>query len=174
MGPVFERLAAYVPRRLVLDRCEYAEQLQAVEVAGGVAGNVVPDEASVWVNFRFAPDRDARGAEAELARLLDGTLDEDAGDRLEVTDVAVGAPPCLDHPILAALVRNSGNEPRAKVGWTDVATFWAAGIAATNFGPGDPILAHTGDEHVSRAELETARAALARVLVEPLTAVEGP
>jgi succinyl-diaminopimelate desuccinylase len=91
-----------------------------------------------------------------------------------VTDVAAGAPPCLDTPILAALVRNSGTTPRAKVGWTDVATFWAAGIAATNFGPGDPMLAHTGHEHVSRGELETARAALVRVLAEPVTSVAGP
>jgi succinyl-diaminopimelate desuccinylase len=172
LEPALARLVDYKPRRVTIDGCEYVEQLQAVAVEGGVAANVVPDRATLTVNYRFAPDRDVAGAQTELERLLQGTFD-DVGDHLEVLDVAAGAPPCLDHPILASLVACSGQTPRAKVGWTDVATFWAVGTAATNFGPGDPILAHTPDEHVSRKELETARAVLARVLAEPVRADAG-
>jgi succinyl-diaminopimelate desuccinylase len=37
-------------------------------------------------------------------------------------------------------------------------------VPATNFGPGDPLLAHTADEHVARHELERARDVLAELL----------
>jgi succinyl-diaminopimelate desuccinylase len=39
------------------------------------------------------------------------------------------------------------------VGWTDVATFTERGIPATNFGAGDPLLAHQLDEFVTTEEL---------------------
>ena len=51
------------------------------------------------------------------------------------------------------------------MGWTDVATFAEIGVPAANFGPGDPLLAHTPDEIVSRRELEQARDVLAGVLL---------
>jgi succinyl-diaminopimelate desuccinylase len=163
--PVLHTLERYEPRGVVLDGCEYTEQLQAVAVEGGVAANVVPDRATVTVNYRFAPDRDAARAERSLRELLSGAFDPASGDTLEVVDVAAGAPPALHHPLLASLVAATGLAPRAKVGWTDVATFAEIGVPATNFGPGDPLLAHTSDEHVSRRELEHARGVLATVLL---------
>jgi succinyl-diaminopimelate desuccinylase len=164
LAPVLDRVVGWSGRALVLAGCEYVEQLQAVAVEGGVAGNVVPDHASLTLNYRFAPDRNAAKAREFVDALLDGLLDEEAGDRLEVTDEADGAPPALDHPLLAALVNATGSQPRAKVGWTDVATFWAHGIPAANFGPGDPLLAHHPEERVDRASLELARTVLEQVL----------
>ena len=35
-------------------------------ITGGIAGNVIPDACTVTVNYRFAPDRNAAEAEAEL------------------------------------------------------------------------------------------------------------
>lgn len=165
--PVLDRVAGWQGRSITLDDCEYVEQLQAVAVSGGVAGNVVPDAASVTVNYRFAPDRDVLGARHFLDALFDGLLDPSLGDRCEIVDEADGAPPALDHPLLAALVAGSGAPPRAKVGWTDVASFWAHGVPAVNFGPGDPLLAHHPDEHVDRADLERARAVLSALLDAP-------
>jgi succinyl-diaminopimelate desuccinylase len=164
LAPVLGVLGAYRPRRVVLDGCEYTEQFQAVAVRGGVAGNVVPDEAVITLNLRFAPDRDVAGAEAEIHRLLDDVLDAAAGDRVLVVDAQAGAPPGLDHPLLSGLVAATGQPPRAKLGWTDVATMAEAGLPAANFGPGDPLLAHTPDEHVSRAELSSVSDALRLVL----------
>jgi succinyl-diaminopimelate desuccinylase len=165
LAPVLSALERYEPRRVVLDGCEYTEQLQAVGIDGGVAANVVPDRAAVTINYRFAPDRDAVAAEATLRELVGDLLDPAQGDALEVVDVAAGAPPGLGHPLLASLVATTGAPPRAKVGWTDVATFAALGVPATNFGPGDPLLAHTPDEHVSRQDLERVRAVLGAVLL---------
>jgi succinyl-diaminopimelate desuccinylase len=164
LAPLLETVARWKSREVVLDGCTYAEQLQVVAVDGGVAGNVVPDQASVTVNFRYAPDRDLAGAEASLRQLLGGSFSEDEGDGWALIDGADGAPPALDHPLLAALVAQTGAPPRAKVGWTDVASFWDHGIPAANFGPGDPLLAHHPDEHVTRAQLERARAVLGALI----------
>jgi succinyl-diaminopimelate desuccinylase len=164
LAPVLARVAAWEGREVVLDGCTFAEQLQAVAVDGGVAGNVVPDAASVTLNYRFAPDRTAEAAEAFVRALLGELLDPDLGDAIEVLDVAPGAPPGLEHPLLAALVADTGLPARAKVGWTDVASFAEHGVPAANYGPGDPLLAHHPDEHVDRASLEAVRAVLARLL----------
>jgi succinyl-diaminopimelate desuccinylase len=147
---------------VVIDGCEYAEQLQAVLIEGGVANNVVPDQAVVMINHRFAPDRDAAEAEASVRAVVDETLEP--GDSWEVVEAVAGAPPSLGNPHLSRLVAATGSAPRAKVGWTDVASFAVHGIPATNFGPGDPLLAHTPGEHVSLEELDHAASVLERVL----------
>ena len=51
---------------------------------------------------------------------------------------------------------------RPKLGWTDVARFASRGIPALNFGPGDPEIAHTAGELVTRDSIERAYATLAR------------
>jgi succinyl-diaminopimelate desuccinylase len=165
MVPVLATVACWESRRVVLDGCEYAEQLQVVAVSGGVAANVVPDVATATINFRFAPDRSGAEAQQYLQDLLTPHLDPELGDSFEVVDVADGAPPALDHPLLARLVGATGAPPRAKVGWTDVASFWAHGVPAANFGPGDPLLAHHPDERVDRSSLERTRTVLAALLL---------
>ena len=59
-----------------------------MRIAGGVAGNVVPDECVVTVNFRFAPDRDVAAAEQHVREVFDGF-------DVVVTDAAPGALPGL-------------------------------------------------------------------------------
>ena len=160
VAPLLQRVADWPGREVVLDGCTYAEQLQAVAVEGGVAANVVPDQARVTLNHRYAPDRGAKEAGAFLLELLHGTWHPDDGDTWEVLDTGDGAPPSLGHPLLHALVEKSGAAPKAKVGWTDVASFWEHGVPAANFGPGDPLLAHHPDERVSAAQLEQAHRVL--------------
>ncbi len=101
LAPVLAALGRYEPRRVVLDGCEYTEQLQAVGIEGGVAGNVVPDVATVTINYRFAPPADVDAAASSLRELVGPALDPAAGDGLEILDAAAGAPPALDHPLLA-------------------------------------------------------------------------
>jgi succinyl-diaminopimelate desuccinylase len=70
-----------------------------------------------------------------------------------VVDLAAGARPGLDRPAAAEFVAAVGQAPAPKFGWTDVARFSAMGTPALNFGPGDPSLAHSADEHVSIEQL---------------------
>jgi succinyl-diaminopimelate desuccinylase len=155
LGPVLDRLSGYDARRPIIDGCEYREAMQAVAVDGGVAGNVVPDEAVLVVNHRFAPDRTAGEAAAHMRAVL-GPVDD-----FEVAEVAPAAPPSLGHPLLRALIDRNHLPVRAKLGWTDVAFFAERGVAAANFGAGDPAMAHTAGEWVGRAEIEAVHAALA-------------
>ncbi len=172
LAGVLTAIDGHVGRRPVIDGCEYAEQLQVVSVEGGVAGNVVPDRATVVVNHRFAPDRTIAQAESTVRELLAPHLEP--GDHWELVAAAAGAPPSLDDPVLAALVAASGVPPRAKVGWTDVAFFAERGVPAANFGPGDPLLSHTPGERVSAAELARVSSVLDTVLrAEPAEPAEG-
>ena len=147
---------------VVLDGCTYAEQLQVVGVEGGVAANVVPDEATVTLNHRYAPDRTAAEAGAFLRDLLEGTWEPATATPGRSSTPETAHRPLCDHPLLHALVAKSGGPPRAKVGWTDVASFWEHGVPAANFGPGDPLLAHHPDERVSAAQLQRAHDTLLR------------
>ena len=146
-APVLDLLRAWEPRRPLVDGLEYHEGLNAVAISGGVAGNVVPDECVVTVNYRFAPDRSIQQAGEHLADVF-------AGWDVEVTDAAGGARPGLDQPAAKSFVAAAGGTPRAKLGWTDVARFDALGIPAVNFGPGDPLVAHARHEHVALAQIE--------------------
>ena len=148
LGAVLDRLSAYQPRNVDIDGCTYREGLSAVRIDGGVAGNVIPDAASLTANFRFAPDRTVEQALAHVREVFDG-LDV----HIEMTDSAAGALPGLAQPAAAALVEAAGGQVRAKYGWTDVARFAALGIPAVNYGPGDPNLAHRTDERVSIAQI---------------------
>ncbi len=166
LGPVLEVVAGYTGREPVIDGCRYREALQAVAVVGGVAGNVIPDSATVALNHRFAPDRDVDRARAAIESLLAPVLDIDRGDRIVLVDQAPAAPPGLGDPLLARLVEASGAAPEAKLGWTDVAFFAERGIPATNFGPGDPGVAHAAGERVHRSELETVHRVLAQLIAD--------
>jgi succinyl-diaminopimelate desuccinylase len=151
LASVIDRVAAYVPRTVTIDGVQYTEQLQAVAVEGGVAPNVVPDRASVTINHRVAPDRSKDDAVAWLREFI-GALED--GDVFNVKDWAPSAPPALGDARLRGLVELTGRPAEGKVGWTDVATFYELGVPATNFGAGDPLLAHRSDELVTGAELD--------------------
>ncbi|RQP09748.1 MAG: succinyl-diaminopimelate desuccinylase [Microbacteriaceae bacterium] len=159
MAPVLERLAAYEAQEVEVDGLVYRESLSAVRISGGVAGNVIPDEVTVHVNYRFAPSRSGAEALAHIEQLLEGLPVE-----VVVADLAEGARPGLDAPLAQQFVAAVGGEARPKYGWTDVARFSALGIPAVNYGPGDPSLAHADDERVPVEQIERVEAGLRRWL----------
>lgn len=156
-APILARLAAYTAREVDVDGLVYHEGMSAVGIRGGIAGNVVPDECVVLVNYRFAPDLTIEQALEHTRELFDG---------FEVTlaDAAPGARPGLGLPAARDFVAALGVAVTAKEGWTDVARFSEAGVPAVNFGPGDPLLAHQDDERCDVEELRGAESALRRWL----------
>lgn len=164
LAGVLSVLDGYTERRPVIDGLEFREALQAVSVEAGVAGNVVPDEAVVVINHRFAPDRSLTEAEAHVRELLAPHLED--GDTVELVDAAPAAAPGLGHPLLARLCALSGGEVAAKLGWTDVARFAEHGVPAVNFGPGDSTVAHTAGEFLDRGPLERVWAVLHQLVTE--------
>ncbi len=158
-APVLEVLNDYSPRKPIIDGLAYYESLNAVKISGGVSGNVIPDECTVTVNFRFAPDRSSDDAIAFVREQFD-----DIDAKVEIVDLAPAARPGLTTPLAKAFVASVGSEPQAKLGWTDVARFAELGVPALNFGPGDPEIAHTREEHVVIERIGAAERALARFL----------
>lgn len=150
---VLTRLAEFETDTVTVDGLDYRESLSAVNIHGGVAGNVVPDECVVSVNYRFAPSKSAAEAEAFLRELF-------TGFDVVVTDAAEGARPGLDRAIAQDFIDTLGLSPAPKLGWTDVSRFSALGVPAVNFGPGNPLYAHKSDEHVRVTEVEQATATL--------------
>jgi succinyl-diaminopimelate desuccinylase len=144
---ILARLNSYEARTPDIDGLTYHEGLNAVFVSGGVAGNVVPDECVVTVNFRFAPDRSEAEATLFVCEFFEGY-------DVTVVDSAPGALPGLDRPAAKAFVDAVGGTVNPKFGWTDVARFTTLGVPAVNFGPGDPLLAHKQDEHVPVEHIE--------------------
>jgi succinyl-diaminopimelate desuccinylase len=145
-GDLLQRLAAYQAAEVEIDGLTYREGMNAVGIIGGVAGNVIPDECRVTVNYRFAPDKSEDQAAEVVRRVL-------SGFEVEISDSAPGALPGLSHPAAAEFVAMVGREPLPKFGWTDVARFSALGVPAVNYGPGDPSVAHQREEYCDIAPI---------------------
>ncbi|MDO4784000.1 MAG: succinyl-diaminopimelate desuccinylase [Propionibacteriaceae bacterium] len=146
VAEVLDRIGGFEAREIEVDGLTYREGLNAVEIAGGIAGNVIPDACLVHINYRFAPDKSLDEAIGSMRELF-------AGFEVELADAAAAARPGLHHPVAADFVAAAGGQARAKYGWTDVARFAELGIPAVNFGPADPGKAHTDDEFCPVADL---------------------
>jgi succinyl-diaminopimelate desuccinylase len=140
-APILDILASYQAREVEVDGLVYKEGLNAVGISGGVAGNIIPDECMVHINYRFAPSRSSQEAIEHMHELF-GEYE------ITVVDRADGARPGLDAPLAQEFVAAVGGVAKPKYGWTDVARFSALGIPAVNYGPGDPLKAHADDERV--------------------------
>jgi len=154
---ILGRLVAYEPQTVEVDGLDYREALSAVGIRGGTAGNVIPDECVVTVNYRFAPSKSAAEALVHVRELFKGYA-------VKVTDSASGARPGLHLPAAQDFVEALALPVHAKLGWTDVARFSELSIPAVNFGPGDPSWAHHDQEHCPVQQLAGAEQALLRWL----------
>ncbi len=154
---VLQRLSGYRPREVVIDGLVYREGLNAVKIEGGVAANVIPDRCRVTINYRFAPNSSVADAVAHMSEVF-------SGYDFDLDDAAPGALPGLHHDATRDFVSATGDQPRPKFGWTDVARFSELGVPAVNYGPGSPGLAHSRHEYVPIEELHRVHGTLRRWL----------
>jgi succinyl-diaminopimelate desuccinylase len=147
-APILAILADYEAEEVEVDGLVYREGLNAVGISGGIAGNVIPDECMVHINYRFAPSRGAEEAVEHIRAVF-------SGYDITIVDLADGARPGLDAPFAQEFVASVGGTAKPKYGWTDVARFSALGIPAVNYGPGDPLKAHADDERVPVNQIES-------------------
>jgi succinyl-diaminopimelate desuccinylase len=141
-----QTLVELEPRDVELDGLVFREVVSAVGVDGGIASNVIPAEAHVELNFRYAPGQTREQAEARLRELVP------AGE-LEILSNSPAAPPALTNA-MARRLRDLVPEVQPKQAWTPVAQFAEQGIDAVNYGPGATAYAHRRDEQVPIANLE--------------------
>jgi succinyl-diaminopimelate desuccinylase len=125
----------------------FREVATVTRIAGGIAGNVIPDRVDCHLNFRSAPGRTPEEAEARLAELCG------AHGELTITSNAPSGAVPRDNPLLDALIAAGGLDVAPKQAWTPVAEFAIAGYDAVNFGPGAPAQAHRRDESIEIAAL---------------------
>jgi succinyl-diaminopimelate desuccinylase len=141
-----ESLVRLEPLDIELDGLVFREVVSAVRIEGGIASNVIPAEASVELNYRYAPGRSRADAEQQLRRLV-------PHGEIEILSNSPSAPPSLGNP-LACTLRELVPEVAPKQAWTPVAQFAEQGIDAINYGPGATAYAHKTDEQIPVVSLE--------------------
>jgi succinyl-diaminopimelate desuccinylase len=161
LGGVLQILNSYMPEEIEVDGLVFRESLSAVSVSGGIASNVIPDQASITVNYRFAPSRSVQDATEYLKKMFP---DYD----FNVVDSASGARPGMNSPEAEAFVEAVRAPVNPKYGWTDVARFSEMGIPSVNYGPGDPNKAHADDENVPASQIYACEAGLRKFLAPNL------
>lgn len=129
------------------DGLSFHEVFSVTSVEGGIARNVIPGEARAHVNYRYPPGVTPDEAEERLREACEGH------GSVEVDGNSPSGPVVTTGPLVERLAALSGGPIEPKQAWTPVAEFGAAGVAAVNFGPGDPAQAHRADEEISAEAL---------------------
>jgi len=161
LAEALARFSVRVPIPVEVDGLRFHDVITITAVQAGVARNVVPDRAELWVNVRVAPGRSVDDARAEVEEL--------AGPSASVTwlDVSPPALPQLSNLTVQAFIERSGLPVHPKQAWTDVATLQAWGVPALNYGPGEPSQAHQPGEWVEISMLEQCERVLTAELAAP-------
>jgi succinyl-diaminopimelate desuccinylase len=138
---------------------EYREVFSVTQAQGGIATNVLPDQFTLNLNYRFPPVYDVDTAVTRLHAVAS------AADDIVVRDKAPAGIVPEGNPHVERLRRLVGGRPTAKQGWTDVARLTSRGIPAVNYGPGEVAQAHRPGESIAVANLDVAHRTMKAFLV---------
>ena len=142
--------------------------MSAGVVGGGLAPNIVPDEAWLLVDRRMLPGEDAEG----ISREIRGALERAGIDGVRLASCTVEKPPlgtADDHACARTcgrLLQEAGlpGEPCAVAFATDAGVFAEHGIPCVVMGPGAIAQAHTADEFVETQQVDAMRDFFVRLL----------
>jgi acetylornithine deacetylase/succinyl-diaminopimelate desuccinylase-like protein len=180
--------ALYAHNAVLRQRCSAVAgishpYLNVGRIEGGSNTNVVPGKVVLKLDRRFIPEEDAAEVEAELRALIEATVSECAGVRLELRRLllAQALQPLPGNAALVAAIQRHGQavfgEPIPEMGtplYTDVRLYAAHGVPAVIYGAGPRTVlesnAKRADEHLQLSDLLGATRVLARTLHELLSA----
>ena len=133
-------------------------------IRGGTQPNVVPALCEVDIDRRFLPGETPAGVQREIQAAL-----RRAKVSAEFVDLRSAPCPSLETdptlPLVRAFLKAAGQRRTRGVHYfCDAASLAAAGIPSIVFGPGDIAQAHTSDEWIEVAQMESARRSLVEFL----------
>ncbi len=160
-APLLAALAARVPNDVNCDGHTFREVLTATLASGGSTRNVIPDQFSVNLNFRFAPGRSDESAMKEVIGFCAASC-PDLPPVVTFSEVAPSGRVVLNNPLLRRFLAENNSAVCAKQAWTDVARLSREGIDAVNLGPGHAAQAHQADEYCGIDLLEASYGQFAR------------
>jgi succinyl-diaminopimelate desuccinylase len=126
---------------------DFKEVLSATKIYGGIANNVIPSEINININYRFVPTI----SNNEAKKYIEDSFSKFG--ELKIGDIANGAMPNSESKAVRDFIEVTKVDAKPKQAWTDIARFSLANIPAINFGPGDPLLAHTVKEFVNKNKI---------------------
>ncbi len=155
--------------------------LNVGRIEGGSNTNVVPGKVVLKIDRRMIPEEDAAAVEAEVRSLIETTVAQSPGVRLEVKRLLLAQPlqPLAGNaPLVAAIQKHSEQVfgvPIPTSGtplYTDVRLYGAYGVPAVIYGAGPRTVlesnAKRADEHLVLRDLRGATKVIARTLFELL------
>ena len=130
-----------------IENLEFKETLSLTKINGGVANNVIPPEINININYRFLPTLSNDEAKNYVFESFSKF------GEVKIIDIVNGAIPNLESKEVKGFIKSGNLSIKSKQAWTDIARFSEVNIPAVNFGPGDPLLAHTSNEFINKNQI---------------------
>jgi len=132
---------------LEIDGLNFKQVMSITKISSGIANNVIPETLKLNLNFRYSPELDGPEAGSYINNLFSDYVE------VEILNTSDGAMPNKSEEKISDFIKKTGAVVQPKQAWTDIARFFEHKIPCVNFGPGDPLLAHATNEHVSKKQL---------------------
>ena len=130
-----------------IDGLKFNQVMSITKISSGIANNVIPEDLKLNLNFRYSPEMNGEAASNYIRDLFSDYSD------VEIMNTSDGAMPNKEESQISNFIKRTSAVVQPKQAWTDIARFYQNNIPCLNFGPGDPLLAHATNEHISKRQL---------------------